>query len=134
MTHLFPRFLSDESEYARAEAFWAQQVWAKIPEGDRMLGGWRPNWFPPQPPKDGNPIFSAVSETQHKGVRVIQYEPAADALEFDFWLDSFGGEPTAPGAIRELVIACALSMESARKARDLMSTWVSGEIELANAS
>ena len=129
--NLFPRFLEDEAEYAQAEAFWSR-LWADVREVDRFQGAWRCGWFQPQPSKDGNPIFTAVSEAQRKGIRVIQYEPTCQDSEFDFWFDTFGGEATDPQAIRELVIACALSNETAQVARKLMS-WVSGEeIDPAN--
>jgi hypothetical protein len=134
MTHLFPTFLTNESDYQRAEDFWTLEIWGKVSEISRTIGGWRPNWFQPQPPRDGNPIFTAISDVQRKAIRVIQYEPGADSLEFDFWLDTFGGSPTDPRAIRELVIACSLSTESAQKARELIASWVSGEIELANTT
>jgi len=111
-----------------------REIWGKIPEITRTIGGWRPNWFQPQAPRDGNPIFTAVSDVQRKAIRVIQYEPGGDTLELDFWLDTFGGGPTDPRAIRELVIACALSVESAQRARELIASWVCGEIELANTS
>src|SRR5687768_13727149 len=100
MTHLFAKLLTDENEYAQAEAFWAL-LWQKTSAVERKLRGWRAPWFPPQPPKDANPIFSAVSEMQKKGIRVIQYEPTAGDLELDFWLDTFGGPPTDPKAVRE---------------------------------
>ena len=128
MTHLFPKFLADESEYGKVEQFW-RQIWADIPANDRAVGKWRADWFEPQPPRDGNPVFTAVSEKFRKGIRVIQYEPTSQEPELDFWLDTFGGEPTDPSAIRELVIACALSTESARHARKLMSSWILGAVD-----
>jgi hypothetical protein len=126
MTHLFPNFLADEAEYSQAEGFWAR-LWAEIAEEDRRCGGWRCRWFQPQAPNDGNPIFTAVSDTQRKAIRVIQYEPTSHEPELDYWFDTFGGDESDPQAIRELVIACALSPETAQKAREIMSSWVSGE-------
>ena len=51
--------------------------------------------------------FSAYSPTRLRGIRVIQYPPESGDLEFDCWLDTFGGKLGEPGVIRELVIACA---------------------------
>ncbi len=133
MPHLFPNFLTDESEYLQAEAFWAN-VWERTPALERRLCNWRSGWFKSQPPRDANPIFTAVSEVQKKGVRVIQYEPSSDGIELDFWMDSFGGPATDPHAIRELVIACALSKETAQISLNLMSAWIVGEIEIASPS
>ena len=79
--------------------------------------------------RDGNPIFSAYSPENRYGIRVIQYPPESDRLELDWWLDTFGGPATDPQAIRELVIACALSEEASRRAFELMKEWcVRGEI------
>ncbi|HET6883647.1 MAG TPA: hypothetical protein VFI31_26070 [Pirellulales bacterium] len=112
-------------EYTAAEQLWAR-VWAQVAEDDRLRGGWRAPWFKPQPPNDGNPIFSAISESQRKAIRVIQYEPTSEDEEFDYWFDTFGGEATDADSIRELVIACALSVESAEAAGKLISSWVRG--------
>ena len=133
MSNLFPNFLHDESEYVQAESYWAN-LWSKIPEFERSRNQWRPNWFTAQPPQDANPIFTAVSELQKKGIRIIQYEPTFKGTELDFWVDTFGGPATDPTAIRELVIACALSMEASQVAFKLMSSWIIGDIELANLS
>lgn len=126
MTHLFPNFLADDSEYSQAEAFWAR-LWAEIPEADRRCHGWRAGWFQRQPMKDGNPIFTAVSEAERRGIRVIQCEPTCAEPEFDYWLDTFGGDADEQDTIRELVIACALSDETVRMASEVMSSWVRGE-------
>jgi len=133
MRLLFPSFLRDESEYAGAESHWRDQ-WNSISEFERTVKGWKAGWFPPQPFKDANPIFSAVSEKDRKGLRIVQYESTSSNVEFDFWLDSFGGDAASPGAIRELVIACALSVESSQLAVERMASWVSGEIRLVNVS
>jgi hypothetical protein len=133
MNHLFPNFLTDETEYAQAEAFWAD-LWERTSPFERARSFWRPNWFVPQPPKDANPIFTAVSDVQKKGIRIIQYEATLDGIELDFWIDTFGGAPTDPAAIRELVIACALSTEASHVAFKLMSSWVVSDVELVNLS
>lgn len=125
MSHLCSRFLADEAEYARAEAFWAK-LWDEIPSNARHNGQWRPGWFETRSIKDGNPIFTAISERERKAIRVIQYEPTCHEAEIDFWLDTFGGDATESQAIRELVIACALSTETAETARKLMASWISG--------
>ena len=131
MPPLFSKFLTDTSEYANAEAYWAK-LWSETPELQRRVGDWKANWFEPQSLKDGNPIFSAISPTDHKAIRVIQYPPTIDGVEFDFWIDTYGGTATDPRAIRELVIACALSPEAAQLAKRVMSSWMAGEIEIAS--
>jgi hypothetical protein len=133
MVHLFPHFLNDDSEYAQAQAYW-EQIWKDTSAADRTYAAWRSGWFNLSGPNDGNPIFTAVSELERKGIRAIQYAPSSNELELDFWLDTFGGAPTDPDAIQELVIVCSLSVESAIYARNLISAWLVGPIELANSS
>ncbi|MGH7134187.1 MAG: hypothetical protein ACREHD_00520 [Pirellulales bacterium] len=136
MQYLFPDFLSDHHEYAKTEAYWLHEVWERIPESYRRFGGWRPAWFTAGPPHDGNPIFTAVSVSLRKGVRVIQYEPLMTgvSLELDFWLDTVGGPATDPRTFQELVIACSLSMESAALAHKFISAWLTGSIEMMTSS
>ena len=132
MAHLCARFLEDKAEYAQAEDFWIR-LWEGIPADLRGSGHWKCGWFDPQAIQDGNPIFTAISENQRKAIRVIQYEPTCDQPEIDFWLDTFGGNGAEPRAIRELVIACALSTETAEAASRLMSSWIGGsEADLRN--
>jgi len=129
MPTLFPNFLTDESEYAQAEAYWAK-IWGETSEVDRLRGGWRAGWFTPAPPKDGNPIFTAVSDKLGKAIRVIQHESTIEGTETEFWLDTYGGSQIEPTAIRELVIACALSVETAQRALELFSSWIVGDIDV----
>ncbi|MFI5072657.1 MAG: hypothetical protein ACHP8A_17390 [Terriglobales bacterium] len=132
MQYLYPHFLNDDAEYALAEAFW-ESLWNDIPEETHRQGNWHSKWFVPQLPRDGNPIFTAVSDVLNKGIRVIQYPPSSDVPELDFWMDVFGGAAIDPDAIDELVIACSLSMEAAARAQDLMAAWMGGAIEIINS-
>jgi len=69
-------------------------------------------------PGDGNPIFTTVCPGRRLGVRVIQYSPESPhEVDLDWWVDSFGDEKS-PDSIRELVISCVLSAQTAR--------WLSG--------
>src|SRR5262249_60301981 len=77
--------------------------------------------------RDGNPIFSAFSPTLRRGVRVIQHPPTLNTLEFEFWLDTFGGRLIDPASIYELVIACALSTEVRTRPIALIQPWEYGQ-------
>lgn len=132
-THLYPHFLTDASEYESAEQHWLE-LWNSTPAHDRERFGWEQPWFPADSLKDANPIFTAISPTSQKGIRILQFEPTSDADEFDWWLDTFGGPAADPDAIRELVISCALSPTVSQRARVLMSAWIVGEIETDNTA
>jgi hypothetical protein len=70
------------------------------------------------PSRDGNPIFTATSESG--GVRIIQEDPRdPDDIDLDWWLDS-AEEPPIP----ELVIACCPSFENTPEVERLLCEWV----------
>jgi hypothetical protein len=123
--HLFADFLNDPKQYARAQAYWTL-IWKSIDPLNRDEFGWRTPWFE-NPLLDGNPIFTAVSLKERKGLRIIQFAPTAERLEFHMWLDTFGGPTGDPESIAELVISCALSNEAAQQARSCMQRWIVGE-------
>jgi len=122
--YLCTRFLADAAVYEAAQARW-RQLWERVVCAHPHEAEWQVPWFAPEfangtPMRDGNPIFTAVSPTLRRGVRVIQHEPATDQLEFDNWTDTFqGDEPIA-----ELVISCALSEEAEERAYELMRRWI----------
>jgi hypothetical protein len=125
--HLFSKFLEDEKAYLEAERFWID-LWERIDTETRVRNGWKQPWFQPLPPSisEGNPIFSAVSLREKRGIRIIQSAPAENGLEFVTYPDTFGGSTLDPNAINELVISCALSEEAARAALSKMVDWVEG--------
>lgn len=128
VNHLFSSFLEDESVYFEAERFWVD-LWEQIDARTRDRHGWQQPWFQPLPPSigEGNPIFSAVSLRERRGIRIIQSVPVEQGLEFVAYADTFGGPICDPNAISELVISCALSEEVARVALSKMVDWVEGK-------
>jgi hypothetical protein len=130
MAHwLFPDLLKDSSAYARAQRHW-EAVWMKVLSTTDLAQAWQSPWMS-NPFPDGNPIFTAVSPSLHRGVRIIQEEPGEpDDTDLDWWLDHFG-EQNEPDAIHELVIACCPSRENAAQIEHLLSQWVaSGDLHL----
>lgn len=123
--HLFPNFLQDETVYAQVERFWID-LWQGIDPDVRARQGWCHPWFEPLPPSisEGNPIFSAVSPSLRRGVRILQYEPTEKGVEFFAYLDTFGGTIYDPDAIHELVISCALSDAAATLATSHIRRWI----------
>ena len=129
----FPHFLSDVDEYARAEAYW-QDLWRRALEKSKKGKGWRSPWLTTRfangtPCRDGNPIFSAVNETQKLGVRIIQHAPS-EAVDLDSWTDEFGGSPKNE-RIRELVISCVPTRQTASHVLKLLCGWVMQEASAA---
>jgi hypothetical protein len=123
--YLFPRFLDDTREYARAEAYW-HRLWDEI-----VPLAWAWEWKQPwlktsyadgTPFCDGDPIFSAWSPSSKLAVRVIQNRPQGQNPALDFWTDTVGDEWT--GEVIALVISCTLSRQTADLARRLIFSWV----------
>jgi hypothetical protein len=133
ITHRCSDFLESPTRYFEAAAHWIR-LWQQIDKYALWQHEWQYPWLSAGfvgngELLDGNPIFSAYSASRHLGVRIIQYPPTSNHLEFDYWLDTFGGELGEQGVIRELVIACALSDEASEKAAELMEMWCArGEI------
>jgi hypothetical protein len=122
--HLCERFLADAAEYEAAQARW-RGLWDRIIATEKPEAEWKVPWFASKfadgtPMRDGNPIFSAVSPTLQRGVRILQHEPTSDQLELDYWLDTFGSDQ----AVSELVISCALSEQAEQRAADLIRPWI----------
>jgi hypothetical protein len=133
-THMFPRFLEDRAEYARAEAYW-RELWDEVVASAYQQGEWQHPWLRTTfadgtPFLDGDPISSAWCPSRRLGIRVIQNEPQREGMELTFWRDTTGDEWT--GEVNTLVIACALSDESSELARALISSWILyGEVSVS---
>jgi hypothetical protein len=128
---LFADFLDNPDSYRAAQDYW-RNLWLKTAPGARVYDQWQEPWMTEIPSlQDGNPIFSAWSPQLRKGIRVIQDPPTSEKPEIQVRLDTFGGPITDPGSIRELVIACALSTETAAIALSLMDAWMAGGITIS---
>jgi hypothetical protein len=124
--HLYPNFLTDPDEYAKAEALWTER-WEEIRRSAMDPDAWEAPWFGTTfadgtPCRDGNPIFSAFSPLSRRGIRVIQQEPSADPHEPCVWIDTFDKDGSQE--IDELVISCALTRKTLIDAMDMMSQWM----------
>ncbi|MGE4195959.1 MAG: hypothetical protein AB7G11_02390 [Phycisphaerales bacterium] len=126
MTHyLYPDFLTNEHAYRQSEKAW-RAVWDRVDPVARQRDGWRAPRLGTGHPDilDGNPIFSAVSDSRRRGVRVIQREPDPKDSDLVYWISAFSGEESDPKGITELVIDCALSDEALNEAVSMLDTWV----------
>jgi len=124
--YLFPDFLNDPKEYAKAEKLWVQTWFALIKRPGHQKD-WKVPWFENkfgngEPCLDGNPIFSAVDRRRRIAVRVLQTPLAADGgPDLIHWTDTFGkGDPEE---LDELVISCVLSDDTLVQATDRMTKW-----------
>lgn len=126
---LFPDSLADPKTYEQAQHFW-ERLWQKVLKSTGSSGTWETPWMQ-NPIPDGNPIFTAISKSKNRGVRIIHEgggEP--DDTDLDWWVNSFG-EKAVPDATPELVIACCPSCENLVEVERLLREWVEkGEITI----
>jgi hypothetical protein len=126
-TIFHPNFLSDPTEYALSKRYW-QELFRSITHEAGVSDSWRDPWLnmtfvDGTSFADGNPIFSALSPNRKLGVRIIQLDPAnpGEDPSWSSWIGVFGD---GDEAIRELVISCVLSDESAMQASNHLRLWV----------
>ncbi len=130
---LYPSFLDDAGEYAKAESLWRKH-WNDLVRHAGQESLWQTPWLSTgfangTPCRDGNPIFSAVSPSRRLGVRVIQVEPSDYPRVFEVWTDTFARDELE--AVKELVITCALTDQTLQDAVDLMKKWIAtGETDI----
>jgi hypothetical protein len=118
---LFPTFKSDPSEYAAAERFWCD-LWQSLEPPAHWTTPWLKTSFANgQPFRDGNPIFSALSEHVGRAIRIIQTEPDEDEY-LTWWLDDSESPSAVP--ITCLVVSCVLSTENSSKLAALLHAWI----------
>jgi hypothetical protein len=128
--HLYADFLKNKQEYRRAERFW-EALWEELVNAAGVAEKWQHPWLGADL-QDGDPMFSAVSPMQGRGVHIIQHAPTSDQLELVYWVDKFG-EEGIDDVIYQLVISCALSREAAAQASALLWSWVTrGKVELTD--
>lgn len=120
-------FLDHPTLYASAQREWSL-MWNQIDPLWRTSDEWETPWLL-NPIRDGNPIFSAVSRPQGRGVRVCQFPPQSSGKEFFSWFDTFGDSQDRE--IRELVISCSLSDRNLHLARRLIEAWITGTVNIA---
>jgi hypothetical protein len=114
---MFPNSRGDTAAYDKSVSAWAK-MWAQTDEFVRTAGRWTSPWVD-ESWRDGNPIFSAWSPILRRGLRIIQHD---DSARFVVWRDTFGRG--SPIAVDELVISCALTVETLERVRELALKWL----------
>jgi hypothetical protein len=122
--YLFSNFRTSRLEYEELSEFWNSHVWKQLPMA--LRSGWTTPWFATRKPalQDGNPIFTAWSEAELRGLQIIQVAPDEGTLsDLNLWLDWFG-DLRDPEAIRKLVITCVLTSANLPRIQSVIEQWV----------
>lgn len=128
---LFADFLEDERAYRAAELFWHE-----LQKDIVAAGGSPTDWHRYQPlyfgdgktlMTPGNPIWDGRSDALARAFRIIQHAPVSDVPEITAWIQRYEDEVFAGGPFPEieLVIALALSQETAAVTREILESWMS---------
>ena len=127
--YLYASFLHNKRVYNLAVAFWRKLVAAIARNGD-MAFQYHLNESGPDGKReyDGNPIFAAYFPKRKRALRIIQDEPEAGKPDWAAWTDTaqaISGEKTP-----ELVLAMALTTETAAIAKLLINAWLIDQLGL----
>lgn len=122
--YLFSSFLENKNAFNLSQAYWGRMI--KSIAREKGL-----SFQPYLNPYDGagqkeygaNPIYDAYFPSLQKAVRIIQDTPEEGPRDITAWINYFEIEEDQP-EMPELVIAIALSQESAGTARELLRKWL----------
>ena len=122
VTHLFTRFLENETEYQKGVDFWKTIVYTLLSVENLTFSDYLTTTKKDGSIyKDGNPIFNFRIDNSNRAVRIIQEEIETNDVEFSAWLDTLELENDR---VNELVISLELSQESALLAVELINAWI----------
>lgn len=122
--YLFSLFLEDKNVYNLSQAYWGRMIKSIAREGGLSFQPYlNPYDGAGQKEYGANPIYDAYFPTLQKAVRIIQDTPEEGASDITAWINDFEIEEDQPET-PELVIAIALSQDSAGMARELLRKWL----------
>lgn len=122
--YLFSLFLENKKIYNLSQAYWGRMVRSIAQEEGLSFQHYlNPYDGAGRKEYDANPIFDAYFPALRKAVRIIQDTPEEGAPDITAWINYFEIEEDQP-EMPELVIAIALSQESAGTARELLGKWL----------
>ncbi len=108
----------DEAESIQ---YW-KDLWERVIDSSRSAHPWKSPWMV-NPDRDGNPIFTAICETERRAVRIIQQDlPGLDQYDMDSWFNLF--KKGDPDEVNELVIACCPSPKNALQVELMLRKWI----------
>ncbi|MBE9914102.1 hypothetical protein G8C92_08650 [Paenibacillus donghaensis] len=113
-------FESDEA-YEAAEQYWKNLFFSLMHEGDTY--DWVTPYYNNQLAdgtrmRDGNPIFSAVSRSSGRSIRIV-IESDLEYADLTYWVDQKNGK-------NELVVVCGWTLPQLSKAEEVLGSWLGG--------
>lgn len=122
--YLYSSFLDDKKIYNLSQAYWGRMIrFIAREKGLSFQHYLNPYDGAGRKEYEANPIYDAYFPALCKAVRIIQDTPEEGAPDITAWINNFEieeGQPETP----ELVVAIALSQESAGMARELLRKWL----------
>lgn len=128
--HDFDHYLDDEEVYAALEKYWIDMffMWLakeKIDDSDWITPYYNTTFGNGKKMMDGNPIFSAKSIKNDKVIKIIQENPVNGNV-LSYWsnrsMDNDHNE-------NELVVVCTLNHRNLEKVKEVIISWMRGNLK-----
>ncbi|MFY0519814.1 hypothetical protein [Lysinibacillus sp. UGB7] len=129
MLHYFVNYLDDEDVYTALEKYWIDMFFMllhkeNIDGCDWICPYYNTTFSNGKKMMDGNPIFSAKSKKKNKIIKIIQ-ESSKNGDVFSYWMNS----AMVNRSQKELVIVCTLNNNNLEKIKDIIISWINGNLK-----
>lgn len=127
--HYFDNYLDDEDMYSALEKYWIDMFFMllhkeNIDGKDWICPYYNTTFSNGKKMMDGNPIFSAKSKGKNKIIRIIQ-ESSKNGAIFSYWINSSMDNRSQ----NELVIVCTLNNNNLEKIKEIIISWIKGNLK-----
>jgi hypothetical protein len=127
---LYPDFLKQKRTYNLAQGFWTRLVTSLVKDLGFQFSSYLNPMQNGKKEYDGNPIFNAFVPEAGRAIRVIQVAPEEEGANISAWIDDIELAGIAE-KVDELVLDIKLTQESKKVAKDLIRTWLVGQLNEA---
>ncbi|MCG7406543.1 hypothetical protein MH117_03870 [Paenibacillus sp. ACRRX] len=127
--HYFDNYLDDEDVYSALEKYWIDMFFMLLHKENVDGRDWISPYYNTtfsngEKMMDGSPIFSAKSTKKNKIIKIIQ-ESSKNADLLSYWMNSTMDNRSQ----NELVIVCTLNNNTLEKIKDLIISWIKGNLK-----
>ncbi|MCM3342708.1 hypothetical protein M3650_29820 [Paenibacillus sp. MER TA 81-3] len=127
--HDFVHYLDDEDVYSALEKYWIDMFFMLLHKEnvdgiDWICPYYNTTFSNGKKMMDGNPIFSAKSTKKNKIIRIIQ-ESSENADLLSYWMNSTMDNRSK----NELVIVCTLNNNNLEKIKEIIISWIKGNLK-----
>lgn len=131
--HYFDKYLDDEEVYDALEKYWNDMFFMLLDKQNMDGSEWISPYYKTtfgngKKMMDGNPIFSAKSKRKDKVIKIVQESPMNGNV-ISYWSNSSRGNNHDQN---ELVIVCTLNNQNLEKIKEIIISWIIGNLKDTN--